>query len=280
MPYARRDHVCVVCSKTYSTDNPASQSCSPQCSGKLRRGENHTRYKGGCVHPRSGYKTISVKGKPILEHRYVMQQSIGRPLTSKEVVHHKDGNRLNNSIENLELLSSTAHHAEVHRKYYQTPTHRQCSRCSELKPKSDFYIHCSRCKPCDAIVRAEKENRVLSDNPLSRPGAENGYSKLTNKKVLEIRRLYAEGQTSPEIARQFDIATGTAWNIIRGKTWKHLPVQHIGGISTRRCKLTWAQVRTIRDLRASGYTYKTIADEFGVTPTLICAIIKQKIWKE
>lgn len=44
----------------------------------------------------------------ILEHRFVMQQHLGRPLLKTEQVHHRDGNRTNNAIENLEL-KTTAH---------------------------------------------------------------------------------------------------------------------------------------------------------------------------
>ncbi|QGH79043.1 HNH endonuclease [Streptomyces phage TomSawyer] len=41
--------------------------------------------------------------KWVLEHRYVMEQKLGRELVKGENVHHKDGNRQNNHPDNLEL---------------------------------------------------------------------------------------------------------------------------------------------------------------------------------
>ena len=39
----------------------------------------------------------------MLKHRYIMQQHLGRALEEYEQVHHKDGNKQNNLIENLEI---------------------------------------------------------------------------------------------------------------------------------------------------------------------------------
>lgn len=62
----------------------------------------------------SGYKRIVIHGHPnaskrgrITEHAVIMVEHLGRPLTKKETIHHKNGIRNDNRIENLELWSSS-----------------------------------------------------------------------------------------------------------------------------------------------------------------------------
>lgn len=52
------------------------------------------------------------KGK--LVHRVVMAEWVGRELFNDEVVHHIDGDKLNNSIDNLALMTPSGH-GRIHR---------------------------------------------------------------------------------------------------------------------------------------------------------------------
>jgi len=45
----------------------------------------------------------------IFEHRYVMENIIGRPLTEYEIVHHKNGDILDNRPENLDIMTRGKH---------------------------------------------------------------------------------------------------------------------------------------------------------------------------
>ena len=91
------------------------QSCGCLLS---RRGKEHPNWKQGFHITETGYKEIPIPNsrahhRYYAEHRAVMENHLGRELNSDEVVHHINGNKLDNRIENLAVLSR-AEHAALH----------------------------------------------------------------------------------------------------------------------------------------------------------------------
>lgn len=77
--------------------NYKQRFCSKVCADDAQR--------TGCV-DKNGYRVLTINGASYMEHRLVMEEHLGRKLTSYETVHHVNGLRSDNRIVNLELFSS------------------------------------------------------------------------------------------------------------------------------------------------------------------------------
>lgn len=80
-----------------------------------RRGEKSPTWKGGKTRSRKGYVVLRNDGDVIFEHRAVMEAHIGRKLTDDEVVHHINGDKTDNRLENLQLMTR-GEHSTMHNK--------------------------------------------------------------------------------------------------------------------------------------------------------------------
>lgn len=79
----------------------------------MKAGETSYGFKESTGSPLNPYKRCMRDGKFVYEHRWVMEQYLGRPLLRSEHVHHINGDQKDNRIENLEILSRSDH-AKAH----------------------------------------------------------------------------------------------------------------------------------------------------------------------
>ena len=121
---------CLFCGSTFKRERDNSgrlqdsslfkrrKFCTHMCYLHYNSGPHHYKWKGGVAHYCTGYIFHSRTGRGI--HRIVMERYIGRKLKEREVVHHIDGNKKNNDINNLEIMSQSEHaklHAIQHREH-------------------------------------------------------------------------------------------------------------------------------------------------------------------
>lgn len=105
---------------------------------------------------KSPYRKIKVCGENIDEHRYIMETHLGRKLKRNEVVHHINGNKFDNRIENLTVMSRSEHsklHNQIH------PDIRACVICGK-----EFVMtgHRGRTKVCSDKCKRELNSNVNS----------------------------------------------------------------------------------------------------------------------
>lgn len=136
----RRDKVtllCKICGKKFEVFyylKDRRRHCSKKCALVSRRkivGKEHPLWKGGRYKDNDGYwvislnslrledrklvnKSIDKANGRIYEHRVVMARHLKRPLKKGEIVHHINGDRLDNRISNLELIDRTKHNKIHH----------------------------------------------------------------------------------------------------------------------------------------------------------------------
>lgn len=110
--------------------------CSRVCANPVRglSGADNPQWKGGRHTRKDGYVLVRVDGNNLLEHRVVMANHLGRGLKTHEHVHHINGVKDDNRIENLELTTASQHTKEHHapKRDLSTWTTVACGNCGKV----------------------------------------------------------------------------------------------------------------------------------------------------
>jgi hypothetical protein len=135
------DRQCLSCGRLfqvqpYKIKNGGGKFCSRQCQAESRR---------------TGYRRISENGYVQLsgfraEHRIVMEEHLGRSLLRSEHVHHINGDKTDNRIENLIVIPHAEHtrlHLGLNGRWAKAFD--QCKLCSTTTWPHESRGLCSRC---------------------------------------------------------------------------------------------------------------------------------------
>jgi len=70
---------------------------------------------------------------------------------------------------------------------------------------------------------AQNSQDMVNKNRQSRQkGEKSGRAKLTNATVKEARKLWSKGVMQKDIAEKLGVTHTSIWQVINGKTWKHV----------------------------------------------------------
>ena len=179
------------------------------------------------------------KPKTVLWARYKLENKLGRPLNKNETVDHKDDNKANDRLSNLQILSL----AENSRK--------------SANPR--------------ALIAYTRSIKGRQKSKARWEGQKNINAKLTDAIVVELRAL-AKRKTlvlKDECSR-YGVTRKALHNALTGTSYSHLPGALEPKAKTGRPTThTDAQIAKWVNYRRKGYTWAKISEIFGVNVTTV-----------
>lgn len=83
------------------------------------------------------------------------------------------------------------------------------------------------CNPKHLLRGTQKDNiddRQNRDRGAKPKGAKNAMAKMTDEKIMALRRLVASGEGQEAAGKQFGLTQTTVSDTVRGNLWPHLPI--------------------------------------------------------
>ena len=105
-------------------------------------------------------------------------------------------------------------------------------------------------------------------------GVRNTLSKFSESDVASMRKLYISGWSLIAIAEKFDSTKGGIFNIVSGRTWKHIDEEE-SRMYTK--KVPPPMMREMLKLRESGQTMTAIGKCFGVSTATVSRVLGMKL---
>lgn len=147
----------------------------------------------------------------ILVHRAVVEAFIGKIPESKEV-NHKDGNKQNNIIDNLEVVSKSenANHA-IKNGLWDLTNLQNSKRYSG----EEHWTH----KHPELTAKGNNNGARTHPERILK-GEQCPSSKLTYTDVIDIKYQYFGGITINVLAEIYKVTYRTIWYVVNNRTWK------------------------------------------------------------